>query len=179
MIPIEKYTLKNLEEEELELVLKWRNSEHIRKYMYSDEIISFEDHINWFRNLINDSSKIAKVLLYDGRPVGYVHFTNIDNRNGKCYWGFYIGESNAPRGSGTALGLLALDYIFEEVSIRKLCAEVLAFNTISIHYHKKFGFVEEGRFTQHVLKCRQYIDVISMALFKDQWLEKKQELTEG
>ncbi|MET3698888.1 UDP-4-amino-4,6-dideoxy-N-acetyl-beta-L-altrosamine N-acetyltransferase [Bacillus oleivorans] len=179
MNSIEKYQLQDIEEGQLEVVLKWRNSEHIRKYMYSDDYITFEDHVNWFKNIKKDTSKIAKLLMYDGNPIGFVQFTNIDERNSKCYWGFYIGEKNAPPGSGTALGLLALHYIFEEFPIRKLCAEVLDFNTVSLNYHKKFGFIEEGRFIKHVFKNDRYVDVISMALFKDKWSERKQILTEG
>lgn len=179
MLPIDKYHLKDLEENELDVVLKWRNSDHIRKYMYSDHIISFKDHQKWFKTLIKDNSNLAKILVYEKNPIGFVNFTNIDKRNNNCYWGFYIGERNCPRGSGTVMGLLSLEYIFEKISIRKLCAEVLDFNTVSINYHKKFGFVEEGRFIKHVIKNGKYIDVISMALFQDRWKERKQKIIEG
>ena len=147
--------------------------------MYSDHIISIEDHLTWFQNMKKDNRNNVKLFVYEDRPIGVVNFTNIDQKNCTCYWGFYIGEKNSPPRSGTVLGLLALEYIFEEHFIRKLYAEVLDCNKISINYHKKFGFVEEGRFVEHVLKNNQYMDVISLALFKDKWLDIKQKLIEG
>jgi UDP-4-amino-4,6-dideoxy-N-acetyl-beta-L-altrosamine N-acetyltransferase len=179
MLQIEKYHLKDLEEKELEVVLKWRNSEHIRKYMYSDHIISTKDHFKWYKSLNKDDSKFVKLLVCEGKPIGVVNFTDIDKRNSICYWGFYIGEKNSPPRSGTIMGLLALEYIFEKVAIRKLCAEVLGFNSTSINYHKKLGFVEEGCFGKHVFKNGEYMDVFLFALFKDKWLEIKQKLIEG
>lgn len=67
------------------------------------------------------------------------------------------------------MGILALDKVFKEEEIHKVCSEVIHTNSGSFHYHKKLGFETEGRFVDHIWKNNQYLDVIPMALFHDKW----------
>lgn len=167
------FQLIDLEEQHRWLLLNWRNAKEIRENMYHDEEISREIHSRWFDHALKGDGIIAKLLTYHGVPVGFVNFTHLDERNNRCYWGFYIGEKNAPRGTGTALGILALSYIFESYHLRKLCAEVLAFNEKSLRFHKKMGFQEEGVFKKHIYRNQQYIDVVALALFREDWPQAK------
>jgi len=45
-----------------------------------------------------------------------------------------------------------------------------------IKLHKKFQFKEEGIFKTHIYKNEQYQDVICLALFREDWLEHKNNL---
>ncbi|MFG6150047.1 UDP-2,4-diacetamido-2,4,6-trideoxy-beta-L-altropyranose hydrolase [Halobacillus sp. B23F22_1] len=173
---LRNFELKDLEERELETVLKWRNSDVVRSAMYTDHKITLEEHRKWFEGVKRDASTIIKLLYYKKAPIGLVNFSKIDRSNSKCFWGFYIGEESAPKGSGTVLGLLALEFIFEHEGMHKVCAEVLVSNQRSMQFHKKLGFREEGRFIKHTLKNGQYMDVIPMAHFKDIWPEAKKTL---
>ncbi len=47
----------NLNEDEIRLVLSWRNNPTIKKWMYTKEDISLEDHLNFIKSLNNNSSK--------------------------------------------------------------------------------------------------------------------------
>lgn len=170
--------LKDLEEHELETVLIWRNSEKIRQMMFSDQVISFSEHEAWFRRIKQDQSSIVKVFYQEESPLGLVQFNRFDFQSKSCHWGFYIGSPQAPKGVGSCMGLLALSYIFEEYGIRKLCAQIFSFNENSIRYHKKFGFKEEGCLSKHVFKNNEYVDLLLMALFKEDWLENKDEIGE-
>lgn len=176
MIDLSKYHLKDLKEDDLELVLNWRNSKAIRSSMYTDHIITMEEHKKWFNKVGSDNTMAVKIFSNENKPLGLVNISKIDQINNKCYWGFYIGEPDAPTGSGTIMGILALEYMFAELDIRKICTEILEFNTASLHYHKKLGFIEEGRFVKHVRKDNQYVDVIAMAHFVDKWPKVKEAL---
>ena len=68
---------------------------------------------------------------------------------------------------------LALDFIFATKGIQKVCAEILELNRISLNFHQKLGFVENGRYVNHICKGNEYIDVIKMTLFYEQWMERK------
>lgn len=170
MLSYEHCKLRQLVESDLATVLEWRNSEHVSSNMLTDHIITKEEHFLWYKNLLSQK-QMNKYLVYEylGDPVGLVYLTQIDNFNNKCYWGFYIGEKDAPKGSGLAMGYLALEYFFKVLRIRKICSEVLAFNKASINYHKKLGFTMEGRLVKHILKKDSYEDVIIMALFEQEW----------
>lgn len=47
----------NLNEEEMKLVFNWRNNELIRKWMYNQEIIELDKHLEFIKNLKNDKKK--------------------------------------------------------------------------------------------------------------------------
>lgn len=170
------YRLTGLQEEYKDLLLSWRNSDHIREQMFTDRLLTPEEHELWFRRVTQDKESVARVLLYNENPVGFVHFAHLDTRQNRCSWGFYIGEKNAPQGSGGIMGFLALDLIFREYRLRKLCSEVLACNERSLRYHRKLGFVEEGRLKEHFWRHDRFEDAVLLALFREQWADRQKAL---
>lgn len=50
-----------LSDEERKMVLDWRNHENIRKWMYSDDIITEEGHANFVDKLITDTDRKSVV----------------------------------------------------------------------------------------------------------------------
>jgi UDP-4-amino-4,6-dideoxy-N-acetyl-beta-L-altrosamine N-acetyltransferase len=174
----EEYGLRPIEERDLDMVLRWRNSDRIRETMYTDHEITKDEHRAWFERLRKEPEIPFLVFEFQGKPIGVIQVTQIDRRNNKCFWGFYIGEPGAPPGSGTVLGYFGLKYIFEVLKIRKLCAEAFASNSASLRFHKRLGFVEEGRLAKHVLKYGRYEDVVSFALFQEDWLRHRNRIEE-
>lgn len=160
--------LRSIKESDLKTVLTWRNSERIRSQMFSDHIINEPEHRSWFESLLNHNTV---VLIFEccNRPVGLSDFKEIDEQNHRCIWGFYLGESDLPRGTGLLMGYLSMEYAFNTMNMRKVYSEVLATNTVSLSYHKKLGFVTEGVLRQHVIKQNQYIDVSIFGLLKSDW----------
>ncbi len=135
-----------------------------------------EEHRSWFRRVSAGTTSQHFILEHGSQPLGVVHVTDIDPVNSKCCWGFYIGATEAPKGSGSIMGFMALEYLFESLGLRKVTGEAFAFNTESLKFHKRLGFVEEGRLVGHVLKGGRYEDVLVMAIFRDNWLRIKPEL---
>ncbi len=169
---IELGSLRPLEERDLARLLAWRNSERIRKSMISDHLISWDEHLNWFENM-NREKNLYLLFEFNDRPAGMVYFNDIDHYNEKCYWGFYLGEKDLPRGAGLLMAYLGLNYVFTEQALRKICSEALLSNPISINFHKKLGFIEEGRLIQQVRKGEDYVDLVLLALFKEQWQQSR------
>ncbi|MDQ0350240.1 UDP-4-amino-4,6-dideoxy-N-acetyl-beta-L-altrosamine N-acetyltransferase [Alkalibacillus filiformis] len=156
----------------------WRNQSHIRNMMYTDRMITKSEHEQWYQNILANNQMIVKLLFQEDQPLGLIQFTHIHEDFKRCHWGFYVGESDAPKGTGTVLGLLALDYIFTDYQIKKVCAEVIEENVRSFHFHKKLGFIEEGRFKKHIMKNGVPMDVTPMALFYENWQEVRLQLLE-
>lgn len=173
---LEEVNLRPIEESDLDMVLAWRNSDRVRNYMYTDHIITPDEHHSWFERTRQAAFPQTLIFEYRGMPAGLKSFTQIDRSSNRCHWGFYLGESTLPRGCGTAMGFLALEYIFEQQNFHKLCAEAFAFNEGSVKHHARLGFVQEGRFVQHVLKNGRYEDILSFAIFRDDWLSGKSQL---
>lgn len=170
MIDTSPFELRLLAENDLPKVLEWRNSERVRANMYTDHVISPEEHRRWFEKQRGQPAN-EKYLIFASRdrPLGFVSLTRFNPVSETCYWAFYLGETDVPRGTGAIMEFMAIDYAFRELSVRKLCCEVFVFNAAVIKLHHKFGFVEEGRFAEHVLKNGNYEDIVSLALFQREW----------
>ncbi|GIN59604.1 UDP-4-amino-4,6-dideoxy-N-acetyl-beta-L-altrosamine N-acetyltransferase [Lederbergia ruris] len=172
---LNRSSLRELTSSHLDLILSWRNQPFIRSVMYQDEEITFEQHRNWFAGIQENHTKQVKVFYFDDQPMGVVQIS-VDEQNKRAEWGFYIGEPQAPRGIGKIMGYLAIEYIFHQLSVQKLCAEVLSINAKSIQYHKKLGFQVEGILKEHILKDNRSIDVILLSLFRKDWNERRVEI---
>ncbi|MNX24305.1 Spermidine N(1)-acetyltransferase [compost metagenome] len=172
------YALRPMADADLERVLAWRNSERVRSCMFSDQLIPLEQHRAWWERAKTSPTSVHLIFEKEGVPMGVVNFTAIDRQNGRCSWGFYVGPENTPRGTGTLMGLLAIDYAFGTLGMRKICAEVIGFNTASLGYHRKLGFLQEGRLARHVLRGNGYEDVVLFALFAEDWPEARQPLSQ-
>lgn len=161
---------------DIDIVLRWRNLEHIRANMYTDQIITSEEHSKWFNDVLLRNDVEYFIFENYGKPIGQASVLNIDHKNSKCSWGFYLGEDEVPRGCGAVMEYMTLVHIIDKLGVRKVCCEVFSFNKSTIKLHKKFGFEEEGFLRKHILKKNKYENVVCMALFKDEWPEIKERM---
>lgn len=174
MIDYEACSIRLIEPNDKDRILQWRNSERVRCNMYSDHVISEDEHAAWYSRAIADTSASYFIFLHENRPIGFISFTNINHQHGRCSWAFYLGETDVPRGSGSAMEFFALDYAFLTLKIRKLCCEVFSFNAGVIRLHEKFGFSHEGKFIAQYAKSGKYEDIVCLAKFGATWPEERE-----
>ena len=167
-MPPENYQLREVSKTDLAYLYEWRNADHVRLFMMNDDIIALENHYRWFKSLEGDNRRKLMICLYKEKPIGSVQFA-IDAKNQTCEWGFYIGDLSSPPGSGSMMGILALDYAFGQLAVRKVCAQVLDFNVKSLAYHRKLGFEEEGILKSQIVRDGKFIDVVLFGLLKEKW----------
>ena len=169
MVDLHKCSLRPLTAADLPNILVWRNSERIRNVMYSDHIIIWEEHEAWFDKLQHMNDRKCLLFEYEHQSMGLLSFTDIDKTNRTAFWGFYLGVPSTIKGLGLRMGVLAIDYTFKELNLRKLCGEAIYSNQASIRYHRRLGFTEEGKFLKHIIKNEQLEDIVRFALFREQW----------
>lgn len=165
----EAFAIRPLARADLALVLGWRNADRVRLNMYTTHVISAAEHSAWFARLEQNARDLAFVFERAGEPLGFLAFTAIDRAHGRAHWGFYLGVEDAPRGTGTMLGILAMDHAFGALGLRKVIGEVLDFNMASLRLFRRLGFAEEGHFREDVCRDGQLYGVVRFALFRDQW----------
>ncbi|WP_082630576.1 UDP-4-amino-4,6-dideoxy-N-acetyl-beta-L-altrosamine N-acetyltransferase [Peribacillus muralis] len=163
------YCLRALSERDKDMIFKWRNYEHIRMNMYNDQPIAYVEHSRWFEDILKNQKEYYRLFIYRQKPLGLISFKNNNQQNHTCVWGFYIGENDAPKGSGTIMGWLGLDYAFHSLFMKKIIGEVLSFNKKSERYHLKLGFKQEGIYKNKHIKEDRFIDVIRFGLQKEEW----------
>ena len=152
---------------DLELVLAWRNHPEVRRYMYTQHEITFDEHQRWFENAKADSKKHLLTFEVAQQPLGFVHFTETGS-GGIADWGFYTAP-DAPKGSGRQLGSAALSHAFTQLELHKVCGRVLAYNVRSINFHLASGFQQEGILRDQHFDGVRYHDVINFGLLCDDW----------
>jgi UDP-4-amino-4,6-dideoxy-N-acetyl-beta-L-altrosamine N-acetyltransferase len=172
----QNFQLRKLQEKDLETILEWRNSGRVRANMYSDHIISWEEHKTWFNKMQAKEDVSYHICELSQRPIGVISFTDIDWQNQMSFWGFYVGEFNFPLPLGVYVEFLALEYAFETLKFKQLKCEVFNFNQAAIKLHKKFGFRQEEILIDYAFKNDQYLDVIRFSLFQEDWIKNKDKI---
>jgi len=150
-------------------ILTIRNSQSVRKSMYTEHTIGVNEHLQWIDGLKADSQRQIFVILKNSDlAVGVVGLSQIDFLHKKCDWAFYL-DIEERGGVGSALELFMIDYVFGALGIEKLNCEVLESNQLVVEMHKKFGFCEEGFRRQNIEKNRSRIGVHLLGLVKSDW----------
>jgi UDP-4-amino-4,6-dideoxy-N-acetyl-beta-L-altrosamine N-acetyltransferase len=167
--------LRPIQESELKLMLSWRNAPEVRLNMYTRHEIPEQEHFAWWRRTNQDNNQAYFMYENAGKPLGIVGLTSIDFINSNCSWAFYAAP-DAPRGTGSRMEFLAIEYVFATLKLHKLVCEVLAFNTSVIKLHQKFGFTIEGILLQQHRVEGEYIDIYRLGLLQSQWADKRVEM---
>jgi len=165
MIPLSSSGARPMVEADLMQVLAWRNHESVRQYMYTQHEISEAEHRAWFERASVDNTRHLLIYERSGEATGYFHFHEI--ATGIAEWGCYVSP-DAPRGSGTDLGLRAIEYGFTVLKLHKLCGQALAYNQRSVDFQLRIGFSQEGRLRDHHFDGKAYHDIICFGLIADQ-----------
>ena len=178
MLSLNNLVLRPMGENDLEMVLKWRNSPEIRHNMLSNITIAWEEHIEWFkRNLNTDKSELF-VVEYKGRAIGVVNITDISRKDKTCSWGMYIGDDQRNFGLGILMNIRAIDRMVNSHGIRKIWGHVLGDNRILL-LHERFGFKQEGVLKSHIERNGIFEDVTLVGFFTDKWQENRKKLIQA
>ncbi|VVT32223.1 UDP-4-amino-4,6-dideoxy-N-acetyl-beta-L-altrosamine N-acetyltransferase [Rhizobium sp. EC-SD404] len=161
-------TLRIMADDDLDLVLAWRNSPAVRRNMYTSHEISAEEHRAWWARMHDAKDRHDLIFEDNERPLGVVSFSQVSHSDRNAVWAFYAA-TDAPRGTGSQMEFAALDFAFKRLELHKLSCEVLAFNEPVIKLHHKFGFTIEGIFRQHHRRGEEFVDVVRLAILHDEW----------
>lgn len=168
-------SLRDVQPEDKDMIRNWRNLPEVRKYMYTDHEISPEEHERWFQGIAGDPTRKYWIIVLDDEDVGLVNLYDIDPRNKRCYWAFYVASpSTRGRGVGSFVEYSTLHYVFDELRFNKLCCEVLTSNQPVIDMHRSFGFVQEGFYRRHICKGGRFVDVVALAMLTEEWAANRQ-----
>jgi UDP-4-amino-4,6-dideoxy-N-acetyl-beta-L-altrosamine N-acetyltransferase len=129
-----------MRKEDLETVLKWRNSEHIRRYAISKETISIEQHIKWFHT-IKARGDLYFVIENDNKQVGLIWANKLQVKS--CETGMYIYDTSMQNSLFSYKVSLALnDYLFNTKNLDSISCEILNDNSRSIRFTLSLGYKE-------------------------------------
>ena len=150
-----------------------RNEPDVRRNMYTDHVISAEEHVAWLaRAATSDAIQIHGVFL-DGALIGAANFTSLDHAHKRSDWAFYLGEAARGKGVGSEVEYLMLERFFIDMAYHKLNCEVLETNTPVIRLHKKFGFQTEGVRRNHIIRDGRPVSAELLGMTREEWMARR------
>lgn len=106
----------------------------------------------------------------DKRLLGYVHLNWIEWAHGSGSLQLAIGDpAERGQGYGSQAMRLALRYAFHEINLHRLSVVVGEDNPRALAFFKRFGFVEEVRRRQALLRQGRAWDVLHLGLLQSEW----------
>ena len=169
MPDIDNFKLRPMQNEDMNIILEWRNKAHIRAFMFNDNIIDPKEHEEWFSRTLALENVDYEILEYGNKPVGLANATRIDDNKRSCHWGFYLGESDMPRGTGTIMGTLMIEHIFSHHPVDTIYGEIFEFNTASLKLHEKLGFTKISEPLKKALGNGRQEEVVVFSLCRNDW----------
>lgn len=131
-----------LTEEELLLVLSWRNHPEISRFMFRRDPISWEEHLTFVSELRRARDRFYYLVVFE-EPIGVIYLSGVEWRKGQAELGLYR------RPDRRRLGILlmkALEFLaFSVLGLSELLARVLPGNEKAINLYHHFGYEFRGK----------------------------------
>lgn len=132
----------------------------------SSRPVAYERDVKWVNDLImNDNQTMvnwAITGLDNDDIIGYTTVTNIDYRNGSCFWGgIKLDPGVAGKGLGQQTALKVLQYCFEELRMVRITSECQEHHVVALNMMLKIGYSKEGLMRKTLFKN---------GVFNNQWL---------
>lgn len=163
--------LRLMNEEDTDYIVKWRNSDFVRRNFIYQKPFSKEGHQHWIKTMV-DTGKVVQFIICtkEGCPIGSVYLRDINKIDHKAEYGIFIGEKDAlGKGYGTQAAKLLVAYAFEQMGLHKVMLRLLADNKRAYRSYEKAGFVQEGYLKDEVYLEGSYKDVIYMAVINQNY----------
>lgn len=163
--------IRVLTEDDLPMLLAWRNHPDVRRFMFTQHEISLEEHRNWFAKVSLDSTICIFIVEEEKNAIGFVQFSQV-SKGGIADWGFYA-RPNSPKGTGRKIGVTALNHAFGQLKVHKVCGKAVGINQASISFHQHLGFVQEGLLRDQQRINGAYQNLHCFGLLAKEWQSEK------
>ena len=145
MIELKNFT--DLTTQERTEVLAWRNHDDIRPHMYTQEIISLQDHTAFIDSLSHRNDKAYFIVIKNSNPIGVIDLTEITQTSASL--GLYANPISDRKGIGRIILRALIRYAFETLHLTTLYLECFEENEKAQALYKKFALTETKRSVKH------------------------------
>jgi diamine N-acetyltransferase len=153
--------LRPLAQDDLPVTLAWRNEASIRKWFFSSQVVTPQQHHDWFEHYLtrdNDFVYIIEEILVLKKAIGQLSIYDIDWDQKQAEFGrFMIGET-AALGQGLAKEAtrLLVEFAESEWGLEQIYLEVYADNLSAIALYQRCGFfmISSSKGIVRMIRCR-------------------------
>lgn len=165
-------TLRRITEDDLEIIMNWRMSENVTRFMNTNPILTLEGQKKWLNSLEKDNKSRNWLIEVDGNPAGIINLIDINWNKGNTSWGYYIGEEKL-RSLNLAISLeMSLyDYCFDILGFKEIHNEVFKCNEGVWKLHIACGCRVVKEVQGEVEKDGISYDIVHLSITRDEWFE--------
>lgn len=133
--------LRTATEEDMDLLFAWANETDVRKNSFSEKNITYEEHRQWYKKLLNSKDSRQYIYMCDGVEIGQVRIKIVGN---EAEIGYSICFQKRCMGYGKEMIYLLREQIRHDFpEVRKLTAKVKPDNVASQKVFLDMGYVEK------------------------------------
>ena len=173
-----KIRLRELEESDKPILLKWLTDERILNFWEGKSSVFDMDRINAEYYCKEEVEVIRAIIEFEGQSIGYVHMYNLDKTlmeeyeypiTDKVVYGIdqFIGEPEFwNRGIGTGFMKLVLKYLTDEKNADIVILDPHADNPRAIRCYEKVGFKKIKDLPKYEMHDGEMVDCVLMEFTK-------------
>lgn len=152
------------------MLLRWRTDPFITRFMFTDiENPDVERQRAWLAAMEERRDFRHFIIEHEGRPVGYLSYSEIDPVHRRCSSGSYIAEPEDRRKLAGFLHPFIMDHCFYGLGMNKLVNQFMEGNDAVIRIQRLLKAREVGVLRQHVYKNGRFHDVYVFETLRSDW----------
>ncbi len=138
--------LRDVTEQDKELLFQWANDKEVRKKSFSSGQIEYEEHCVWFDKMMHNEQLLQWILQVDEQSVGQIRLT-LQGENAEV--GYSICAERRGEGFGTLILYLAAQRVKDEFpDIKRITAKVKPDNVASIKAFERNGYKSQYEYLE-------------------------------
>lgn len=168
--------LTALTEADAEVLFEWINSRELVTHSAAFRPVHECAHLEWFRDIQKRSDTVIFGVRDStrGRLLGSAQLLNIHPVHRSAELQIRIGEaSGRDKGLGTQSVRQLVDFGFRDMNLHRIYLRVFESNERARRVYEKVGFAVEGQLREAAYVEGRFVDLIVMALLRDQWLSAR------
>ena len=154
--------------------VNWMNDLDVNKFLSSGGDYSL-DILKTFLTEVEKKDILFWAILTknESKHIGNIKIDPVEIKHGLCEYGIMMGDKNEwGKGFAKEASKLVIEYCFKSLNLRKINLGVIESNSRAVKLYEKLGFITEGKLINHVSLNGEYINVLRMALFNQNYLIK-------
>ncbi|BDG02781.1 GNAT family N-acetyltransferase [Anaeromyxobacter oryzae] len=168
----DKVLLRPLVHEDAPRLTGILNDEAVRRNLRLERPVSLAAEQEFIAALARatDEVVVGIVARPHGRLVGVTGLHHLGDPARQSEFGIFLGGPEEwGKGYGQEATRLIVGYGFEALGLNRVWLHVHADNARGIHAYEKVGFRSEGLLRQAALRDGRFVDVVSMAVLREDW----------
>ena len=148
-------TLRRVTHDDCNLIWKWSNEKEARQASFSQGLISWDEHVQWFKQKFADPNHVFFIATNGNKnPVGQIRYS-VEGK--KAIVSFSIAAESRNLGYGSEILRVAARKLFHETEVEEVLAFVKDENLVSLKTFQNAGFKKTEELFLHGTKSYKFV----------------------